>query len=1041
MKQTLLRFLLGGAMLTSVAFAQDKKISGRVTGTDGGGLQGVTVIIQGTNQATKTDANGNYSLTVPVGKILIFRSIGFSDRSLTVRSNTDVHNISLDNSTSSLEEVIVTGYGNVKKSEFAGSVAVISNKEIENRPVANITQNLQGRVPGLMANSGSGQPGVRADVVIRGIKSIQGATTQPLYVVDGIPVSDNSIANLNANDFESLTVLKDASAAALYGARGGAGVIVITTKQGKKGSSEITLRSQFGVTRPPNFDRLNLMNTAELLAYEERSGVITQTSNAGFSNVPGWYYSALNPANANLSPDQKAAFARKLDSTRNVNSDLGDLFFRNGLSQNYELNIRGGADNIKYYSSVGYYSQDGIDRTSDFKRYSGRFNLDYTKGRFNAQWNSNMTYSTSRKAIGDEYGNSPTNPFQMIYRGKPYDYPYLADGSLNFGSGGTNLNPKGIANVLDAMQNSRWNENRWKINTGLNLSYKITDDLTLRNVLGVDADNTLNEYYVNPDSYRGTLQTNLSGIAREATLINAQIINTTSLSYNKTFDEKHTVNVAGYFEGLRTYNKGNGFLLYNLNKSLPWTGQGASPLPTNGAATMPQNARSAKSSYGIRSYFANASYSYDDKYAVNANIRRDGTSRILNDANKEITTWSASAVWNMHREDFLKGNHIINNLRLRGSYGITPNIGSITVNNYNMFGVNTIPNYLSAQLAGFGTTDYVGSSIPGLYPTTPGNPNLKIENVAKANVGFDLSVLNSRINLSMDFYKETTNDLFVSQPLSNTTGFNTMAINAGKMSNKGIEMALNGDVLKTPDYRITLGWQHAINVNKIEDLGSVSEYESGTFIIRKGLPYGSHYTYHYLGADVQTGRPTYYAQDGVTKVYTQSEAGRFATYGTYLPKHTGGFTVDLSYKRFSVSGLFSYQFDVVRNNNARNWITDGGLGYTAAVRQSRELIDNQWQKPGDEKFFTSPAYSKGFTNSDLENAKFFRFRELNVAYNLPGFNVSGKSALKGGSLYFTAYNLAVWSPWTGQDPEDNNNISANEYPNPSMFVFGIDLKF
>ncbi|QIH35708.1 SusC/RagA family TonB-linked outer membrane protein [Sphingobacterium sp. DR205] len=1040
MKQKLLKIFLVYTLLIGVVYAQNRQVRGKVTSaSDGTAIQGASVFVQGSSLATQTDGSGNYSINAASGATLVFSYVGYQRLSVTIGNRTTI-DVQLTSDKTSLEEVIVTGYGSVKKSDFAGSVAQIANKEIENRPVANVTQNLQGRVPGLLANSGSGQPGARANVIIRGIKSIQGSGTQPLYVVDGIPVSDNSIANLNANDFESVTVLKDASAAALYGARGGTGVIVITTKQGKKGSSEITLRTQMGVTRPPDFKRLNLMNTAELLAFEERSGVITQTSNAGFSNVPGWYYSPLNPANANLSAAQKAEYARKLDSTRNINTDIGDLFFRNGLSQNYELNLRGGSDNVRYFSSVGYYSQDGIDKTSNFKRYSGRFNLDYTKGRFNAQWNSNMTYSTSRKAIGDSWGNSPLNPFQMIYRGKPYDNPYLADGTLNFGAGSTNLNPKSLANVIETQENSRWNENKWKINTGLNLSLKITDDLTLRNVLGIDADNNLYEYYINPDSYRGSVQTHLSGFVREATLINAQIINTTSLSYNKTFNEKHNVSVAGYFEGLRTYNKGSGFLLYNLNKSLPWTGQGANPLPTNGAATMPQNARSAKSGYGIRSFFANASYGYVDRYVFNANIRRDGTSRILNDKNKEITTWSASAVWNAHNEAFLKDHSIINNLRLRGSYGVTPNIGSILVNTYDVYGFD-VPNYLSAQLPGFGTTSYVGSPLSGLYPTTPGNPNLKIENISKANLGFDLSLLNSRINLSMDFYKETTNDLFVNQPLSNTTGFNSMAINAGKMSNKGLEVALSGDVVKTPDYKLTLGWQHAININKIEDLGSVSEYESGTFIIRKGLPYGSHYTYHYLGADPETGRPTYYAQDGVTKVYSQSQAGRFATFGTYLPKHVGGFNIDARYKRFSVSTLFSYQFDVVRSDNARNWITDGSLGYTASVRQTRELIDNQWLKPGDEKFFPSPAYSRGFTNADLQNAKFLRFRELNVAYDLPGFNVAGKSVLKGGSVYFTAYNLAIWSPWKGQDPEDNNNISANEYPNPRMFVFGVDFKF
>src|SRR5690606_10593738 len=579
-------------------------------------------------------------------------------------------------------------------------------------------------------------------------------------------------------------------------------------------------------------------------------------------------------------------------------------------------------------------------------------------------------------------------------------------------------------------------------NTGLNLSFNITDDLTLRNVLGIDADNSLYEYYINPDSYRGSLQTYNSGFAREATLINAQIINTTSLTYDKTFNEKHNLNVAGYFEGLRTYNKGNGFILYNLNKSLPWTGQGANPLPTNGAATMAQHARSARSGYGIRSYFANARYSYDDKYTLNANIRRDGTSRIANTANREITTWSASGVWNAINESFMQDQTLFSDLRVRASYGITPNIGSIVINTtiYDVYGFS-VPNYLSSQLPGFSTTNYVGAPIAGLYPSSPGNPNLKIENVAKTNIGFDAAILENRVSLSLDLYREVTNDLFVSQPLSNTTGFNNMAVNAGRMSNKGLEAVIRGDVLRTPDYQLSLGWQHAININRIEDLGSVTEYESGTFIIREGLPYGTQLTYYYLGADPETGRPTYYAQDGVTKVFTQSEAGRFATFGTYLPKHVGGFNLDFRYKRLSVSGLFSYQFDVVRSNNARNWITDGSRGNTAAVNQSRELIDNQWLQPGDQKFFPSPAYSKGFTSSDLQNAKFLRFRELSVAYNLPQINVGGKSVVKGANLYFNAYNLAIWSPWAGQDPEDDNNISLNEYPNPRMFVFGVDFKF
>ncbi|MEJ5055017.1 SusC/RagA family TonB-linked outer membrane protein [Sphingobacterium sp. MYb382] len=1042
MKQKLLSIFLLCTLLVGAAYAQNRQVSGKVTSaSDGKPVSGVSVAVAGTNTATQTDGSGNYSISAANGTTLVFTYIGFNSQRINVTGSQSTFNVSFVPAESAIEEVVVTGYGDVKKSDFAGAVGVISNKEVENRPVANVTQNLQGRVPGLLANSGTGQPGQGANVTIRGIKSIQGAFTQPLYVVDGIPVADNAVASLNSNDFESVTVLKDASAAALYGARGGAGVIVITTKQGKKGTSDITVRSQVGFTAAPNFDRMNLMSTNELLNFEETVGLALNLSNASLSSAPGWFYSPKNPVNANLSPERRAEYARKLDSTRNINTDVSKLLFRKGLSQNHELNLRGGVDNVRYYASVGYYDQKGLDKTSQFKRYSSRFNLDYTKGAFQAVWNTNMTYSQTKRAVGDSYGNSAVNPFQMLFRAKPYDNPYLADGRLNFGAGGSNLNLKSLANVIETMENVRWNENRWKVNTGLNLSYKITEDLTLRNILGVDADNNLYEYYINPNSYRGNAGANFnSGMAREASLVNAQLLNTTSLTYNKTFNDKHTLNAAGYFEGLRVYNKGMGFLLYNLNKLLPWTGQGASALPTGGATTMPQYGTSARSGYGIRSYFFDARYSYDDKYSVNANIRRDGTSRIANLANREITTWAVSGVWNAINESFMKEQTLFDDLKFRGSYGITPNIGSIIINSYPVNGFN-VPNYLSAQLPGFSEVSYVGSTVPGLYPTSPGNPNLKIEHVRKANVGFDASILDKRITLSMDFYREITKDLFVSQPLSSTTGFNTLAINAGTMSNKGIETVLRGVVLRSPDYQLTLGWQHAVNVNNIDDLGSVSEYQAGTFIIRKGLPYGSHYTYNYLGADPGTGRPMYYAQDGKTIVYTQSEAGRFADYGTYVPKHVGGFNLDFRYKRLSVSTLFSYQFDVVRSNNTRNWITDGSLGYISQVRQSRDLLDNQWLKAGDEKFYQSPSVSRGFTHTDLENAKFLRLRELNVAYNLPAIKMGGKTVLKGANLYMNAYNLLVWSPWSGQDPEDDNNISLNEYPNPRMFVFGIDFKF
>lgn len=1045
MKQQLLSFLLLFMVSIGIVNAQNLQVSGKVTSQeDGSPINGTTITVIGTNTSTQTDESGSYTISAPANGSLRFSNIGFVSQTVSINNNALI-NVNLVADQAALDEVVVTGYANIKKTEFSGAASVISMKEIEDKPVVNLTQNLQGRVPGLLANSGSGQPGASANVQIRGTKSIQGSGAQPLYIIDGVPASASTVQNINPNDFESMTVLKDASAAALYGARGGVGVIVITTKQGKKGTSEISLRTQFGVTAPPDFSRLNLMNTSELLAYEERVGAITGSQNAAFSNVPGWYYSRKNPANANLSAAQLAEYDRKLDSTRNINTDIKDLLFRNGISQTYELNLRGGSENLTYFTSLGYMNQDGVDKTSDFERFTTRFNLGYNKGKFSVQFNNSLGYSLMRRASGDGFGNSPLNPFQMIYRAKPYDNPYLADGTLNFGGGGTNLNMKTLANLVEANENTRWTEKSWKINSGLILSFKITDDITIRNTTGIDADNGLYEFYINPNSYRGSLQTFQHGLAREANRINAQIINTSSINYNKTFNELHKIDVGAYFEGIRVYNKGLGMMLYNLNPSLPWTGQGANPLPTNGAETMPQYATSARSGYGIRSYFATAAYDYASKYSITANLRRDGTSRIVNIDNREITTWSAGATWNIINENFMNDQTLFTDLRLRASYGQAPNIGSIALNSYGLgFGgleAWTIPNYTSSQVPGYGTAAYPGSTLPGIAPTTPGNPNLKIETVNKANIGLDFNMWANRARFSFDVYSEITNDLFVDQPLSNTTGFNNMAINAGKMSNKGLEGMISVDVFKTNDIDINVGLNHAINVNKIEDLGAVTQYELGTYLIKVGLPFGSHYTYNYLGADPETGRPMYYAQDGTTVVYELANAGRFATFGTYKPKHVGGFTFDFRYKAFTLSTLFSYQFDVVRSNNIRNWITDGTRGYIGSVNQSRELLDNQWEKPGDQKFFASPVYSKGFTNSDLQNAKFLRLRNLTLNYNLPEINVGGVSYVKGANLYFTAYNLAVWSPWTGVDPEDDNNISLNEYPNPKSFVFGINFKF
>jgi TonB-linked SusC/RagA family outer membrane protein len=1037
----MLLLALGMLLLYVHVAAQSRTISGKVTDNAGSPVPNASITVKGTSIGTTSKADGGFSLSVPeTAKQLEVSSVGFAVHTFDIGSG-NVLNISLVNASNEIAEVVVTGYTNVKKSQFAGAATVIgASKIVENRPVGSFNHLLQGRVPGMLVNSGTGQPGANAQVTIRGVQSIQGAGAQPLYIIDGVPTNAGDFQSLNPNDFETMTVLKDANAAALYGARAGTGVIVITTKQGKAGQTQFLVRAQTGITKAPDFSRLNLMNTKELLEYEEKIGLFTNSSNAAFG-VPGWVWSRKNPANAALPETTLLQYDHLLDSVRNINTDLTDLLFRTGVTQTYEVSARGGTDKTTFFISAGVFDQQGIDLTAGLRRYTARFNLGHNAGKLKIQWNNLVGFSITNYAEGDQQGNSTRNPFQMIYRAKPYDNPYKADGTLNFGGGGSNTNLKTLANLLEGIENSSYAHKQIKLNSGLTTSFAILDNLVLKNVFGVDVGSNQLERYIIPNSYVGQQEAIARrGIAQESFGMTTQLSNTTSLVYNKTLGGKHDFSVGAYFEAVRVYNKGLGFTLRNLNPLLPNTGQGAAPLPTNGDPTYPQNASSASSEYGIRSYFGTVGYTFDQRISINANVRRDGTSRIVNPDFKQITTWSAGAIWNVINERFMEKQNVLSDLRLRASYGIVPNIGSIPTQSYPGTVLWTVTNYAGPQVPYYNTNSYVGSTIPGIIPANPGNELLEIEKIHKANIGLDFAFLNNRLRFVVDGYQNKTKDLFVRQPLAAGTGFGNLDINAGIMTNTGIELMIDADIVRTKDWNVSLGFNHAMNDNKIKDLGAVNEYFLGTFVIREGLPYGSHYTYNYLGVDQSNGAPIFEKADGTT-TNQRAQAGQFAKFGTYLPKHVGGFNAEVRWKRFSAQAFFSYQFDVVRSNNTRNWIIRGTTGYAGAVNQSRELITGQWFKPGDNAKFNSPAWDRDFTSADLEDAKFLRFRNLNIAYDIPALNFApGKSIIKGGTAYVNFFNLAVWSPWNGVDPEDNNNISLVEYPNPRMIVFGLDIK-
>ena len=1024
-------------LTASQLFAQNRTIKGVVLDEKGVGLSGVTVSAKGSTAKTTTAADGSFSISVPANtKSLEFSYIGYSSVTESIPSSGNL-SVGLKAAASDIEGVIVTGYSREKKSQFTGAATVLSSKVVETVPVGAFDQALQGRAPGLLVNSGSGQPGTSANITIRGIQSISGAGVQPLYVIDGIPIAASDMASINPNDFESINILKDASAAAMYGARGGLGVISITTKRGKSGAPTFTYRSQYGFTQAPNATNFDLMNTAEILQYEERLKL---------SGNPGWDYSKNNPSYALQTPAVQARRTFLLDSLGQINTNYSKLLFRQGFSQNQELSTSGGSDKTRYFISFGYFDQQGTDLKSRLTRYTTRFNFEQTHGKLTLQLNSTIGYAITNLSEGEFRGNSARNAFQLSWRAKPYENPYAADGSLIFGAS-SNLALKQVGNAIEGIENTNLRRSQIKGIVGLSAIFRITDEITAKNTLGLDVASEGWMRAISPNSFVGSLQPNAvlgagGGFLAEAYNLQSQIINTSSLTFAKRIN-KHDFEIGAFFETIRANNKAIGFQLFNLDRRLTETGQGAGTIPIGTATAWQQPATTAKSSFGIVSYFANARYTYNNKYTLTANVRRDGTSRILNPDNQQITTWSAGAIWNAMQESFMKNQNVISDLKVRASYGVVPNIGSITTNAYGIIGnLVGVTNYLGPQIPAYvNNTGFAGSTLIGQVPTTTGNPNLQIEYIQKTNIGFELAAWKNRARLTVDVYSNKTVDLFVSQPLSATTGFGGVSIplNAGIMTNKGIEVTVAVDVVKTKKIDLTVGFNHAINNNKIVDLGAVNEYQTGTSIIRKGLPFGSHYTQNYLGADPATGAPTFMGADG--KPTTSISAPQFADFGTYLPKHVGGFNLDFRYGNLNVSALFSYQFDVYRYNNIENWITRGVGGYQAAVNGSKRLLTEQWQKPGDVKFYQNPAFDRGFNSSDIQDAKFLRFRNLNIAYNIPQINMKGAKVIKSARFYVQVQNIAVWSPWRGPDPEDSNNISLNEFPNPRAMVLGLDINF
>lgn len=981
-------------LIMNFSYAQEKTISGTVS-DQRGTLPGVNVTIKGVKRSTQTDFNGKYSIQAQTGEVLVFTFLGMKTFTAIV-GNSSVVNVKMEEEMTTFNEVIVTNSYNKgeKRSKVTGSIATVAAKQIETRALASFDQILQGQAAGVSVQSGSGQPGSSAKVRIRGTSSI-GSNNEPLYILDGVPITVGDFASLNANDFESVSILKDASATSIYGSRSSAGVVVITSKKGKYDSdTQFTYRSQIGFSEVGK-TKFEMMNSNELLNFQRlvKNG---KGATGGINGVP-------------LTDGEISDLSK-------VNTNWKDVFFRTGVTNTQEISMRGGTEKTRFFNSLSYFDQQGIAQRSSLKRFTLRTNLE-TKTTETSLVGINLSLNYSKQNLIDsEGGLFLQNPYAAAYLASPYDALYNPNGTLNVG-----LNKVGANAYENLLINQQYN-NQVKAVINLFAEKQIARNLTARIDFGVDFSNDFFVAATDPTTQFGlTTDPGNQGSYTESSTNLGKFNTTSKIVYNNTFAEKHDVEAAAYLEYYKSHGRSGSFTGYGINPALVGYPEGITP--GTGTVDQPGNGLSptvggSDSENGLLSYFTVVKYGYDDRFKLDLSLRRDASNRFA-DANKWGTFWSAGANWNVMNESFMADNKIFTTLILRASIGTTGNqagIGSFQ------------------KEATWGTGQYGGN--PSIVQTSVPNPDLQWEEGMKKNIGFDFSILNDRISGTVEYYNNNTSKLFIEQRLPLESGLGSLDVNAGKMSNKGIDLSLEGYLVKNDNLSFSLYGNFNYNKNRIEDLGQVTEYVLGTSIVREGLPFGSHYAVEWAGVNPANGQPLYYDLNGnVTNQYSDDDS--VAKFGSSEPVYSGGFGSRFNYKGFEISTLFTFAAEYFRYNNQTFFQENPNF---AQYNQDRIML-TMWQNPGDITEVQSYKYQREFSSKDIEDASYLRLKNITVAYNLPKSIFERVKGIKGVRLYAQAENLATWTKFTGFDPEDDNNIATYEYPTPRIVTFGVDVKF
>lgn len=1028
MKQLLLKTMLSLAILISWQFAdaQGRAVSGKVSDAGGNPLPGVSVTVKGTAQGAISDAAGKFSVQAANNATLVFSYIGYKAQEVKVGSQNNI-NVALEEDAAALSEVIVVGYGSQKKSQTTGAISQVSAKQITEMPITNLGQALQGRTAGVDVSQSGSKPGSTPKILIRGRRSFN-AGNDPLYVVDGIPLSAG-YEDMNPSDIQSIEVLKDATATAIYGARGANGVVLVTTKRGAvKGKTVVTFDTYGGVSKP--LDKIQLFNGAEFAEYVREAYRATNNyKDANGNPVPtGVADAAADAKVAVLGGDP--AVAAGLAAGRNTNYQ--DLILKNGIMQNHSLGVQGGNDKTQFYISGGFFQDKGISTGLDYTRMSLRANIDHNI-------NSWLKVGLSSYTMYSIRNGENLNPYQFTIQQNPLGRPYDDNGNMIFSPTNDALLTNPLAEIVPGAQVD--NTKKYRIFNSIYTEFKIIDGLKYRINFGPDF--TLARWgrfigaATNARKFGDPQASTRNDFGFNWTLENV-------VTYNKTFAQKHNLGVTL----LQSIQRDN-FERYTADvQAVPAETQQFYNLGNAGSVL---GVGSALTQWTINSYMARINYDFNDKYLLTATMRRDGSSRF--GENTKYGNFPGIALgWNISNEAFLKQIPWLDLLKLRAGWG---KVGNQGVAPYQTQGLLSRTAYAWGNTAAY-----------GYRPNTIGNPDLKWETSATANIGLDFSFLRGKIQGSLELYETNTTDLLLSDQLPGSIGFSAVTRNVGQTRNKGIELGFTTVNVNTPSgFKWTTDFTFTKNKEEIVSLynGKVDDLGNRWFI---GQPLNSYYDYKKVGIwqlNEKEEAAKFYPGDkanplgaGVGQVKVQDTNGDGAItaadrvlLGSDIPNFSAGFTTRFTYKGFDLSAFLFGRFG--------NMIVSGfHQNNNALAGRYQQIKVDYWTPNNPTNEFPRPFSTQEFPQYNTTliyfDGTFIKLRNINFGYTFPQ-SVAKKLGMESLRLFSSIQQPKIWSEYrskyNGIDPEatitssgtGTTNVGSGVTPATSVTTVGLNIRF